>query len=61
MNDFTDLEKVDDDGVRIRLFAQSLIGETRKWYTGLEIGSISNLRQLNQVFLSHCEVKKNSL
>ncbi len=43
MNDFTDLEEVDDDDVKLRLSAQSLAGEVRKWYRGLATGSIANL------------------
>ena len=43
MNDFADLEEVYDGDVQIRLFAQSLAGEVRKWYRVLVVGSIANL------------------
>lgn len=61
MNDFADLEEVDDDDVQIRLFAQSLTCEAKIWYKGLAAGSISNLQQFHQVFLPRWEVKKNPL
>ena len=34
-HDFIDLEEVDDDDVKMRLFAQSLSGEAMKWFTYL--------------------------
>ena len=43
MNDFADLEEVSDGDVQVRLFAQSLAGEVRKWYRVLAVGSIANL------------------
>jgi len=35
--------------------------KARKWYRGLTTGSISNLQQFHQVFVSHWEIKKNPL
>lgn len=61
MNDFTDLEEVDDDDVKLRLFSQSLARDVRKWYKRLEVCSIANLQQFHKAFLSRSEVKKNPL
>ena len=61
MSDFLEIEEVDDDGVQVRLFTQSLAKEVRKWYRGLIAGNISNLKQFHQVFLSRWEVKNNPL
>lgn len=44
MNDFADLEEVDRDDVRMRLLAQSLSGEVRKWYRSLTVVSINNFQ-----------------
>jgi len=34
-NDFVDREEVDDEDVKLRLFAQTFIGEVRKWFKAL--------------------------
>ena len=39
MNDCFYLQEIDDDSVKLRMFAQSLWGEVRKWFKGL----ISNI------------------
>ena len=39
-DDFIDLEEVDYEDVKMRLFAQSLSGEAKKWYEDLPAGSI---------------------
>jgi len=52
INDFSDLEEVDDDDVKIRLFSKSLMGEVKKWYSALLAGSITDLPQFHQIFLN---------
>ena len=39
-DDFMDLEEVDYEDVKLRLFSQSLSGEAKKWYKDLPAGSI---------------------
>ena len=34
-NDFCDLEEVDHEDAKIRLFSQSLTGEVKEWFRGL--------------------------
>ena len=41
-NDFCDLEEVDHEDAKTRLFAQSLISEVKEWFRDLPTGSIHN-------------------
>jgi len=43
MSEFSDLEEEDDDDVKMRLFAQSLVGEVRKWFRGFPMHSIADM------------------
>ena len=45
-NDFIDLEEVDFEDAKMRLFAQSLAGEVRKWFRGLPTSSIQDFEHL---------------
>ena len=45
----------------MRLFAQSLGGEVRKWFKGLTPHSINDLQGFHQSFLNKWEVRKNPL
>ena len=49
-NDFVDREEVDDEDVKVRLFAQTFIGEVRKWFKALTTGSIHIGQNLKIVF-----------
>ena len=60
-NDFCDLEEVDYEDAKMRLFSQSLIGEVKKWFRGLPAGSIHNFQEFKTTFLRNGERKKNSL
>ena len=60
-NDFCDLEEVDHEDAKIRLFAQSLTGEVKEWFRGLPTGSIHNVQEFEIIFLGKWERKKNSL
>ena len=53
--DFTDLEEVDEDDVKMRLFSQSLKGVVRKWFRVLTLGIIPNSRVFEQMFLDRWE------
>ena len=61
MDDYFDRNEIDDDSVKLRLFAQSLGGEVRKWFKGLTPHSIHDLQAFQQTFLNKWEVKKNPL
>ena len=50
-DDFIDLEEVDYEDVKMRLFAQSLSGEAKKWYKDLPAGSIPNFAGFQTIFL----------
>ena len=61
MNDYFDKNEIDDDSIKLRLFAQILGGEVRKWFKGLTPHSINDLQAFHQKFLNKWEVKKNPL
>ena len=61
MNDYFYRHEIDDETVKLRLFAQSLGGEARKWFKGLTTNSINDLPAFHQMFLKKWEVKKNPL
>jgi hypothetical protein len=61
MNDYFDLYEVDEADVQMRLFAQSLTGDIKKWYKGLRDASILDLTAFQMSFLDRWEVKKNPL
>jgi len=50
-NEFIDREEVDDEDVKLRLFAQTFIGEVRKWLKALPAGSIHNWVEFEDSFL----------
>ena len=50
-DDFVNLEEVDDEDVEMRLFAQSLSGEVKKWYRDLPTRSISTFKDFYNSFL----------
>jgi hypothetical protein len=60
-NDFIDLEEVDDEDSKMRLFAQSFYGEVKKWLRGLVAISIPDFNEFETIFLRKWERKKNSL
>jgi hypothetical protein len=61
MNDYFDLQEVDEADVQMRLFAQSLIRDVKKWFKALRPASIVDLAAFNKSFLDRWEVKKNPL
>jgi hypothetical protein len=61
MNDYFDLHEVDEADVQMRLFAQSLTGDVKKWYKGLRAASVLDLTAFQRIFLDRWEVKKNPL
>jgi hypothetical protein len=61
MNDFFDLQEVDEADVQMRLFAQSLTGDVKKWFKALPVASIVDIVSFHRTFLNRWEVKKNPL
>jgi hypothetical protein len=61
MNDLFNLQEVYEEVVQMRLFAQSLTGEVKKWFRELPTSSIADIAAFHQTFLNRWEVKKNSL
>jgi hypothetical protein len=61
MNDYFYLEEVDEDEFQMRLFAQSLTGDIKKWFEGLCAASVVDLTTFQRSFLDRWEVKKNPL
>ena len=57
--DFCDLEDIDYEDVKMRLFAKSLFGEVKKWFRTLPICIILNSQHFEHIFLNKWEEKKN--
>jgi hypothetical protein len=61
MNDYFDLQEVDESNVQMILFAQSLTGEVKKWFKTLCATSITDISSFHRSFLDRWEVKKTPL
>ena len=61
MTDYFELHEIDDVDVQMRLFAQTLTGEVKKWFKGLNYGSIADLAVFHRLFLNRWEKKRNPL
>jgi hypothetical protein len=61
MNDFFYLQEVDEADVQMRLFAQILTGDVKKWFKALPTASIADIVAFHGTFLNRWEVKKNPL
>jgi hypothetical protein len=61
MNDYFDLQEVDKVDVQMRLFAQSLTRDVKKWFKTLRVATIPDIIIFHQNFLDRWEVKKNPL
>jgi hypothetical protein len=60
-NDYFDLREVDEADIQMRIFAQSLTREVKKWYKGLCVSLVVDLTAFQRIFLDIWEVKKNPL
>ena len=56
-DDFIDLEEVDHEDVKMRLFPQSLSREAKKWYKYLPARSIPNFADFHTAFLERWDDK----
>ena len=57
--DWVDLEEIDHEDVKMRLFSHSLAGDIKKWFRGLVANSIANLEAFGQAFLDRWEEKRD--
>ena len=57
-DDYVDLEEVDDDDVKMRLFAQSLSREAKKWFRDLPARSIATFEAFQISFLEIWDDKR---
>ena len=60
-DDFIDLEEVDDEDVKMSIFAQSLSGEAKKWYKDLPPRSIRSFAGFQTIFLERWDDKQSPL
>ena len=60
-DDFVDLEEVDDDDIKMRLFAQSFSGVAKKWFRDLPARSIATFEAFKTSFLERWDDKKSPL
>jgi hypothetical protein len=60
-NDFVDLEEVGYTDEKMRIFAQSLLGDVRKWFKSLPPMSIRDFVAFKRSFLNKWGDKKNPL
>ena len=60
-NDFIDLEEVDCEDVKMRLFTQILVGYVRNWFRALPPASIANFEAFETTFIAKWGDKKNPL
>jgi hypothetical protein len=61
MNDYFDLQEVDEADVQMRLFSQSLTRHVKKWFKALRPATIVDIASFELSFLNRWEVKKNPL
>ena len=53
MNEFFDLQEVDEEDVKMRLFYKRLNGEVRKWFKALLATSLNDITTFHQSFLNN--------
>ena len=59
--DFIDIEEVDDEYVKVRLFAQIFSGAVRKWFKDIPMNNIPNFENFETLFLGRWGDKKKPL
>jgi hypothetical protein len=58
---YADNQNIENEDVWMRVFVQSLFGEARKWFRGLDPGSITGIEALDEAFLRYWGGKKDFL
>jgi len=61
MHDYFENYEIDDDGVRMKIFVQSLTGDVRPWFRSLPANSIGDPESMYQTFINRWEKKKDPL
>ena len=61
MQDCFENYEIDDDGVRMKIFVQSLTGDVRSWFRSLPANSLADPEALYQTFVNRWEKKKGPL
>ena len=61
MEDAFDYMEIEYETIKMRIFAQSLGGEVKNWFKGLDPNSINDLPSLHQAFINKWEIKINPL
>ena len=61
MEDSFNYMEIADETIKMRIFAQSLGGDVKKWFKGLPPNSIHDLPSFYQTFINKWEVKANPL
>ena len=61
MKNYFELHEVDEENVQMRLFAQTLVGDVKKWFKSLPANHIADLSDFHQLFINRWERKKNPL
>ena len=61
MNDAFDYMEVEEETMKMRMFAQILGGESKKWFKNLTPNNIHDLPSLYQTFVNKWEIKENPL
>ena len=61
LDDFIDVEEVDYDDSKMRLFAQILSREAKRWFKDLPARSIATFEDFKTLFLDRWEDKKSPL
>ena len=61
MFNYFELYEIDESDVQMRLFAQTLTGEVKKWFKALLEIHIANLEAFHRLFIIRWEKKKNPL
>ena len=60
-DDYCDIENMDDEDIKMRLFALSFSGDVKQWLRSLTNLSIRTFQEFETLFLRKWEKKKNTL
>ena len=61
ISDAFEYMEIEDETIRMRMFAQSIGGEPKKWFKSLTPNIIHNLSELYQTFINKWEIRKNPI
>ena len=61
MTKYFELHEINESDVQMRLFAQTLTGDVKKWFKALPANHIADLAFFHRLFIDRWERKKNPL